>query len=237
MQGMTVELFGLPGAGKSAATQQVLELLHDNGVTATPACARFAPEANAAARVARKVAFAGRAVRADPAGSVAVARALLDSRQRRAQDVPRRLLNWLAVQGLLHAASPPADVRILDEGVAQALWSIALWGNVDGLLALLSREPDTWRRPDLLVVLDAPCELAHSRLGGRAASHSRIDRITDPTAQLQELRRGRSLLREIVAWFVSVTSQAVLEVPVDAQLTPQLIGRRIADAVSPRRAL
>lgn len=234
MRGMTVELFGLPGVGKSTATEHLLRFLHHDGVAATLAHDGFGPESNAAMRVARKVGSAARAVRADPGPSAAIARALLDSHQRRAQDVPRRLLNWLALQGLLRAAPAHADVRILDEGVAQALWSIALWGRADDVLAVLASEPDSWRRPDTLVVLDAPSELAHERLRRRSTSHSRIDRIAHASAQLDELRRGRSLLRTIVTWWAGVTSQTVLEIPVDARLTPQQIGRCIADAVSPR---
>jgi thymidylate kinase len=234
MQGMTIELFGLPGVGKSTATEHLLRCLHHDGVAATLAHDGFGPETNAATRIARKMGSAARAVRADPGGSAAITRALLGSRQRRAQDVPRRLLNWLAVQGLLRASAAHGGVRIFDEGVAQSLWSIALWGNAEKVLAALARAPDSWYRSDTLVFLDAPSELAHARLSRRSTSHSRIDRIALPSAQLDELRRGRSLLRTIVAWWAGVTSQAVLEIPVDARLTPQDIGRCIADAVSPR---
>jgi thymidylate kinase len=234
MPTLTVELFGLPGAGKSTTTQQLLRALRDDDVTTTLACRDFGPEVHPAVRITRKVGAAARAIRAAPGGSGAMARALADSHQRRAQDVPRRLLNWLAVQGVLRATPEHPDVRILDEGVAQALWSIALWGDADGVLAVLARDADSWRRPDLLVVLDTPVELAHARLRERATSHSRVDRIADPGAQLEELQRGRALVRRIVTWWVDLTAQTVIDVPVDAQVTPELVGRRVADAVGAR---
>jgi hypothetical protein len=92
-------------------------------------------------------------------------------------------------------------VHVFDEGVLQALWSLALRGDPSAILRTLGDSTGRWAAPDLVIVVDPPVDLLVGRLRGRSSQHSRLQRSTDDVELHAELVRGRSLMERLVAWW------------------------------------
>jgi hypothetical protein len=138
-------------------------------------------------------------VLSEPAAAVRVGLAI-GRAERNAVDVASRSLQWFVTQRVLDRAAGRAGVHVFGEGVLQALWSIGLRGDPDALLELLDAGAAPWIRPRVLVVVNAPTDVADARLGARRSSHSRTQAL-GAAARTAELRRGRELLECLVEWW------------------------------------
>jgi thymidylate kinase len=208
---LLVEFCGLPGAGKSHVSAALMNQLRRRGIPARAGDAWISPRVPAIRRIPRKLRAATRQAFDDPTGAaragLAVARA-----ERSAGDVVCRSLQWFVTQHVLGRAAGRAGVHVFQEGVVQALWSIGVRGDPDGLLAVLEAGATPWIRPDVLVVVSAPIEVAAARLGERGSSHSRTQALP-PDERASELRRGQELLGCLVEWWrVSSGGGEIVEV-------------------------
>jgi hypothetical protein len=228
-----VEFCGLPGAGKSHLAGALLDGLRGKGIRTRAGDASISANVFATRRIPRKLLAAGREVLDDPAGAIrtclAVARA-----ERSAGDAASRSIQWLVTQRVLDLATRRGGVHVFEEGVLQALWSIGLRGDPEPLLESLEDGATPWIRPQVLVVVNAPLEVAASRLDARPSSHSRTQTLP-PDERTAELRRGRELLERLVEWWrdSSDAEGIILEVangddgPLDREIA-QLVDRFIA---------
>jgi hypothetical protein len=195
---LTVEFCGLPGAGKSHLVDEVRRALLELDVPVAVATTELATPTPKVARAGTKCRLAAYQLRRDPAHASRVASCLLHGAQRRVGDGPRQLLQWLAVQELLHRSTLGAGVHLLDEGPLQILWSVGLWGEPEPLLRLLEQAPARWRRTGVVVVVRVRPEVASIRLAERLAAHSRVESLRDPVERLRTLRRGSERLDDLV---------------------------------------
>ena len=201
--GLTVELAGIPGAGKSRLARTVAAGLAERGVPVIESQAAFGPTVPAGRRLSRKVAAGGAAAVADAATTVRMVRALVRSGQTGPRDIAGRLVQWLVAQHVTAAAGRRAGVGVLDEGVFQCLWSMGLRGDVEPVLHALAGSPRAVL-PDVLVVVEVAPEVALARLGARSSRHSRTQHLSE-TEGLAELRHGEQLLARIVDWATNET--------------------------------
>ncbi len=196
---LLIEFCGLPGAGKSHLAGALLASLRREGIPARAGDASIAPDIAPVRRIPRKLLAAGREVLSDPAGAARVGLAIARA-ERDAVDVVSRSLQWFVTQRVLDRAAGRAGVHVFGEGVLQALWSIGLRGDPDALLELLDAGAARWIRPRVLVVVNAPTDVADARLGARRSSHSRTQAL-GAAERTAELRRGRELLESLVEWW------------------------------------
>jgi hypothetical protein len=196
---LLIEFCGLPGAGKSHLAGALLAGLRREGIAASDGVASIAPSVAPARRIPRKLLAAGSEVLSDPVGAARVGLAI-GRAERNAVDVVSRSLQWFVTQRVLDRAAGRAGVHVFGEGVLQALWSIGLRGDPDALLELLDAGAAPWIRPRVLVVVNAPTDVADARLGARRSSHSRTQAL-GAAARTAELRRGRELLECLVEWW------------------------------------
>ena len=196
---LLIEFCGLPGAGKSHLAAALMDGLGRRGIPVAAGDASISPDVAPTWRIPRKLLAAGQAVLGDPAGSARAGLAISRA-ERAAGDVASRSLQWFVTQRILDRASGRAGVHVFQEGVLQALWSIGLRGDPDGLLEVLGSGAVTWVRPQVLVVVNAPIEVAAARLGARPSSHSRTQAL-GTGERAAELRRGRELLGRLVEWW------------------------------------
>jgi hypothetical protein len=196
---LLIEFCGLPGAGKSHLADALVAGLRREGIPARDGDASIAPGVAPVRRIPRKLLAAGREVLDDPAAAARVGLAIARA-ERDAVDVVTRSLQWFVTQRILDRAAGRAGVHVFEEGVLQALWSIGLRGDPDGLLEVLEAGAAPWIRPRVLVVVNAPIDVADARLGARRSSHSRTQ-VLGAGARTAELRRGRELLECLVEWW------------------------------------
>ena len=199
--GLVVELFGLPGVGKSSFAAELLRASTAQGLRLERAGAVIDPGVPGWRRVGRKVVLALGECARRPLRSGIAARAVLRSQDRDIRRGMPRWLHWLVVQRLLSSALDGPGVHLFDEGALQALWSIGLRGDVAPILGRIEGAPGRWALPHLVVFLDAPLEEIDRRLSARASRHSRVQHAADPRSRRAELERGAGLAARILRWW------------------------------------
>ena len=200
-QRLSIELVGIPGAGKSRLVRTLSAELVERGIVVKEPRAPFDAEVPTPLRLRRKAVACGAAVLAAPGQATRLIHGLLRSRQPGAADVAGRFVQLLLAQDTAARAIHEEGVSIVSEGVVQALWSVGIRGDVRPVLEALD---GARRRPsaDLLVVLEVSPELALARLIARTSQHSRTQMLHHE-ARLPELERGATLLRQLVDWWSS----------------------------------
>jgi hypothetical protein len=229
-----IELFGLPGAGKSRLSERIVEDCAVAGVTVTVAGSGVAPEVPTPVRVARK---AGLAVAEMVAGTSA-SRAGLLGITRSARSAPAeavgRCLQWLVTQRLLTVASRRHTVQLLDEGLLQALWSVGLRGDLSTVMRYLDGAP--LAVPDLVLLVDCPPDLAAARLNARSSQHSRVQAGHSAAALLPELVKGRRLVETVSSWWAGRAGEgALLRLETGPDGVPSSGRARVVDRIVARK--
>lgn len=216
-----VEFCGLPGSGKSYLLDLVVSRLRDRGIRAHGAEPRVGPDVSTVTRLGRKMALVGGLAIAQPVESVRTG-VQIGLGQHGISDAVTRPFHWLLTQALLSRARQTDGVHLVDEGLVQALWSVGLRGDVDGVLGRLGGSRRRWAVPDVVVVVDAPIETVRDRLRARGSSHSRTQRLGDEEL-LAELRRGAELLEHLLDWWRGVRGpEGVVHVANARGATPDL---------------
>ncbi|HEX5946821.1 MAG TPA: hypothetical protein VFY82_11115 [Acidimicrobiales bacterium] len=195
----TVELCGLPGAGKSLIASGVAERLGARGLDVTLPLAAVAATRPLGQRVGAKVLIASREVARAPVESARVVAAIRRSGQSR-RDLLHRALNWLAVRGLYRQARRRPGIHVFDQGIVQEICSIGYDG-ADWRACLLASSPGVaGLGPDVLIIVGASVDTALARLDVRPGRQSRLER-RDADERRAELERQVGLLEQVeCAW-------------------------------------
>jgi len=195
---IVVEFCGLPGAGKTSLSSAVEQ--EWDGLVSRPT-RRIAPDVLAGRRLSRKLGLVAAEATRRPLLEARVAHRIARSGQPGAGEAAKRWVQWASTQSLMGRARRAPGVHVFDEGVLQALWSLALRGDPSATLRVLRDSTGRWSAPDLVIVLDPPVDLLVRRLRDRSSEHSRLQRLADDVGLRAELVRGRSLLERLVAWW------------------------------------
>jgi AAA domain len=196
---IVVEFCGLPGAGKTSLSSAVEQ--EWDGLLVSRPTRRIAPDVPAGRRLSRKLGLVAAEATRRPLLEARVAHRIARSRQPGAGEAAKRWIQWASTQSLMGRARRAPGVHVFDEGVLQALWSLALRGDPSATLRVLRDSTGRWSAPDLVIVLDPPVDLLVRRLRDRSSEHSRLQRLADDVELRAELVRGRSLLERLVAWW------------------------------------
>lgn len=191
---LLVEFLGLPGAGKSELSRRVAGRLRRQEFPVHEPSYGLAHGIGVAARIARKSARVAREVALHPLQAARAASVLARSEQPSLACCAGVLFNWLLVSSLARQARGQRGLHLIDEGLAQGAWSIALEGRLAPALELLARLPPALV-PDLLVVVEASTPAVTGRLRSRAQHDSRLDSRLDTQPEL--FRRGQSIAERI----------------------------------------
>ncbi len=194
-----VELLGLPAAGKTTLVEGLRRgaLAGGPDIVAPLTRAPVTPVEKAAKRY-RDIATVLRQILGSPVKSLGIWRACAAFPQPSRSLQIRMYLSCLRVESLArgggHAASRNRIV-VLDQGVLQAVWSLALRAEIppgEGLAERCRMLLRLLARPALVILLDTPADIAVSRLADDPASHGRLPALlaSDPAW----LDRAREIL-------------------------------------------
>ena len=123
---MIVEFLGLPGAGKSTLSQLAAEALAERGIAVECANRMLGSEVGPTRRWLRKSGCVIDGLVCAPHDLGNAIRSVNRTRQRSLSEFLHTTFNWLLVTALVRRAARSPKVVLLDQGVAQALWSIGL---------------------------------------------------------------------------------------------------------------
>ncbi|AGB38812.1 AAA family ATPase [Natronococcus occultus] len=173
--GVVVEFFGVPGAGKSTIAHRLGRRLAADGYPVTEPTYTLVHDRTRMRRYLAKMGYAAFAIGRRPDRALSSGRLLAATDQPTPATAGKLLLNWLFVRGVVDAHRGDG-VRLLDQGLSQAVWSVALRADRDYLTALSERAVNTLSRagPARIVVVEIAPETARDRLEARATDESRI---------------------------------------------------------------
>jgi hypothetical protein len=198
--GFVVELFGLPGSGKSHFAREFLRSSAEIGMPVDLPGAGVGPTVPPLPRVARKLGLVAGQVLQRPGASCITMRSIVSFQRPRTEGLGR-CVQWAITQRLLTSAGRSPGVHLFDEGLLQALWSVGLRGDVTPTLRALEQRSGRDAMPDLVVAVHASIDEIEDRLAARRSRHSRLQEHHDPIVRRRELARGAELVGSLVAWW------------------------------------
>lgn len=208
---VTVEFFGMPGVGKSTVANRVAKLLRDKGTPVSDLMYTSAHQLSRLQRIAVKVRYIVKEACSHPGYVLRSAIVIARTRQESVTDLVKVLFNWFFVSSVLRGSRQARNVELLDEGIFQAYWSIALCAP-DGIPNVIEHLGDSVPLPTVIVVLEGDLGTIHSQLKSRERHDSRVDlsssvnkglldratviyrRITDSLQVTCERRKGMHLI-------------------------------------------
>ena len=172
---MHIEFMGLPGVGKSTIARGVcaklraaghrLSLAPDGYVYAHPLVLR----AYKLARIAAHGAL-------HPGSALGSAYRSRSFPQPSWATMIRLMHNWLYVSAVCASRPRHSRLVVLDQGLCQGLYSLALQSDNDGL-PNVRHALESGICPDLVVSIEAPCDVVRERMRGRADTYSPTERL------------------------------------------------------------
>lgn len=196
MSGLVVELAGLPGSGKSTLADALVARLLAEGLSCEVGDAGVSARVRREVRVLRRLGLAAAQTAHAPLATARSAGTVARSGQSSRRDVAAVLAQWLATERIVARGRRAPGVRLLEEGLVQTTWTALLRSRGLGAADLWPHVPAA-SRPDLVLHLDVPPDLAAYRLASRASQHSRVQRL-GPRKQAAELRRGQRVLDDVL---------------------------------------
>jgi adenylate kinase len=173
-KGAIVEFFGVPGAGKSTVAHQVGQRLAADGYSVAEPTYTLVHDRTRIRRYLAKMGYAASTTVRRPGRALSSGRLLATTAQPTHSTTAKLLFNWLFVHGVVDAHQ--GGVRLLDQGLCQAVWSVALRADYDRLTELSARAVNALARAGSahIVVVEITPETARNRLAARATDESRI---------------------------------------------------------------
>lgn len=186
--GMTIEYLGVPGAGKSTLAHRVAELLQAQDIAVHEATFTLDHRRSPLQRRMVKSLLAARLLLRHPGRAQSWARLIAQTRQRSWRELCHVVFNWCYLCELHESHHSRREILLLDEGIFQALWSIAYRAGTMDVVYRSALQPLSAVLPSVmvLVVVHAGPATISQRLRDRSESMSLLeqDRSRDGEYQL-----------------------------------------------------
>lgn len=195
---LVIEFLGLPASGKSTLSHAAADALRRHGMPVAEPTYVADHVMTGGRRYLHKLGRVSNEVLCRPRGAASALSLVARSGQRHPVGTLRRTANWLFAASLLRR---PADapVQLVDEGVCQALWSIAYESAARDRAELLVAIMQSAPLPDAVVIVEVDPGGARRRLARRKDGRSRMDGAAGQTAAAwRNARRALSQTRRVL---------------------------------------
>jgi hypothetical protein len=182
----------MPGSGKSTVSHAFAAELRKRGFEVREPVRNDLRSLSQSARRLRKTGVACRELVAVSRSVPVGIRVLAESSQSTLSAYPAIALNWFYIAGLCRTASGRPGVAVFDQGILQALWSVAFGSDslhemsVDRCVALTS---EILPIGSVAVLVDADTTVLEERIASRSDGRGRVDAA---------LRRGADAFVEAI---------------------------------------
>jgi uncharacterized protein YgfB (UPF0149 family) len=191
--GLLVTCLGLPGSGKSTLCSRVSQILRQRGIPCELS------DDVAYRNYCNKLLWVFRAAGSDPRNAFLCVRRIIATRQRSTLDLVKMIVNWLCRSFLLRQGGEAGRVRLFDEGLYQALWSIALGAQRQDWAVNLPLLQPVSPGPGLTVVVETSLETVQRRLAARPGCESRLEKwLPDDPQILFKAARAMEVVTDLV---------------------------------------
>jgi hypothetical protein len=183
---MLIEFFGLPGSGKSTISRLVADLLLKRGLAVEEITYNLDHGRSHAERLLVKLSHLLRYAAAHPRCAFSGLVAVAVTRQASLHDLCKSVFNWMFIASLASRKRSSNSITLLDQGIAQALWSVGFAARREASLDLLWAEAKRAAlRPDLVICVRADFQTIGDRLAARERRVSRLDALGRDQQALQ----------------------------------------------------
>jgi thymidylate kinase len=176
---LLIECFGLPGTGKSTLSRRIAEILVAQGVSVDEITYDLDHRRGARSRISAKAAYVAHFIASHPGRAMAYTSAVTATRQRTLRDFRISLFNWLFIASLSARKDGSGKITLLDQGFAQAMWSVGFAAGVETWLDVLPVHRNTQAfatdAPDVVVYVQAGFAEIARRLASRSQRVSRLE--------------------------------------------------------------
>jgi len=175
---MHVEFLGLPGAGKTTMSRAVAAALRERRIPVTEPTYRVDHKVGNGVRQAVKLWYSLRRMIRRPLLSARWARTVLGSHQRALGSSWLETANLLYLLELIRSEAARPGVHLFDQGLFQALWSLAYDSASPDVIPrlVLERVRRSLPRTAVVVVVEASVTTVRARLLERPGTTSRLQR-------------------------------------------------------------
>ena len=235
---MHVEFLGLAGAGKSTVSGAVGAVLRERRIPVTEPTYRLDHLASYHTRRALKFWYSLRRAIRRPWEGARWARTVFGSRQRAWVGSWVETMNLLYLLELMRSESAVPGVHLFDQGLFQALWSLAYDAAAAHVVSppVLERVRRSLPPISVVIVVETSLATARGRLRERPGATSRLQRDVAAGRAATALERATAILRPIDAAASQLASEGrIVLLRVSNDNDADLLGAatRIADAVVP----
>jgi thymidylate kinase len=222
---MLVEFLGVPGSGKSTISHILADTLRARRIMVAEVTYDLDKRHRRFPRLLLKSLQLSRFSFNRPSEALWGCRCIASTKQKTLLDFAKALFNWLFIASVIDSQRESVII-VLDQGVAQALWSVGYAAQRETWTDLLSREPGSAATmPDMVVHVRASVQSVGDRLRARA---QRVSRLDSHGGDYPSLVRARTNSDAIVR---RLRAKGVQVIDIDNDYPEQLITdvRTIAD--------
>jgi hypothetical protein len=173
---MLIEFFGLPGSGKSTVSRLVAERLINEGIAVDETTYDIDHRCRRAVQLARKASGLIHYVATRPQRALRESKQIMATGQKGRHRLAKLAANWMFIASIEARRRRPHSLTLLDQGLAQAIWSIGYAASEpDWLDVLLAGGQLDGLMPDAVVWIHADHCAVSERLGTRQGGASLLD--------------------------------------------------------------
>lgn len=182
---VSVEFFGLPGVGKSTLSNRIAEILSENEIPVEQNAYILSHQMNRLKRVLFKLLYVTKELVFHPYYTFVSIKTILMTQQKSAVDLVKVVFNWFFVSSLIRSNREYNGVRLFDEGIFQALWSIGFSGKEESLAIMEALFP-MMPLPQIIIVPEASLATVKLRMSGRQHHDSRLEKGSTELLELAD---------------------------------------------------
>jgi thymidylate kinase len=225
---MLIEFLGVPGSGKSTVSHVFADMLRNHRFIVAEVTYDLDKQHRKVARLLLKSTQLLSFALKWPHKTYSYCCCIASTGQNSLVDFAKALFNWIFIASVAHRQRASV-ITVLDQGVAQALWSVGYAARKEIWTNLLPLEPSCAAiLPDLVVHVRASPQSLKERLAARAQRVSRLESLGGDCASLVRARANSDAIVQVLK------TRGVQVIEIDNDYPDQLAtgARSILDALT-----